>query len=416
MQAVTFHVSIPRFLLVRGLGAISRRLPFGSLGAVRLSTLPEPEIPGPRWVKLEVLLAGICGTDLANLTFRASPAMEPFASFPAVPGHEILARVVEVGEEVSTVQPGDRVVVDPFLSCRVRGYPPGEECPSCREGWPATCERAGEEGVVEVGGRLLGRGLTVGYHRDLPGGWGERLLAHESQLHRVPEGLDDRVAVLAEPLSIALHAVLGAPPRPGDEVLVLGSGTIAQATIWALRATGFRGGLVAQVKRPHEEELARALGASEVVAPGPEARERLVDTGALAYQPLVGPEVFWGGGFPLVYDCVGSGQSLAQALRFVRSRGRIVMLGCAGQLRRPDLTFLWARELEVRGFLGYGGERWEGVRTHTFDLALGFMRESATSLSRLVTHVFPLAHYRDALRAAANHRRSGAVKVVLAGS
>jgi L-iditol 2-dehydrogenase len=359
MRAITFDVSVPRYLLAKVLGGLTSSVAFGALSGVRLRDLPEPVLPGEEWVILEVLLAGICGTDLANLTYGASPVMEPFGSFPAVLGHEILARVVEVGPGVFRVKPGDRVVVEPMLSCEVRGY--GKDlCSSCASGFPATCDRGGEEGPLKIGDHSLGPGLTIGYHRDLPGGWGERMMAHQSQLFRVPEGLDDRVAVLAEPLSIGLHAVLQAPPAPSCSVLVIGSGPIAMGTLWALRASGFGGRVVAQAKRTREVDLARALGATAVVRPGLEARQALIDTGAMAYQPIVGPEVYSGGGFQAVYDCVGSEESLEQALRFASPRGRVVMLGCAARLRSLDLTFLWARELEIRGFLGYGREVWNG--------------------------------------------------------
>jgi L-iditol 2-dehydrogenase len=412
MKAVTFDVSVRRYLLARGLGGLTTAVTFGPLSGVRLDSVPEPPLPGEDWARLEVILAGICGTDIGNLTYSASPAMEPFGSFPAVLGHEILARVAEVGPGVTRARVGDRVVVDPMLSCRVRGY--GDDlCPSCAAGFPSTCERGGEEGPLLVGGRNLSRGLTIGYHRDLPGGWGAGLVAHDSQLYPVPEDLDDRVAVLVEPLSIGVHAALVAPPRSGEPVLVLGSGPIAMASIWALRATGFDGFLLAQAKRPGEAKLARAMGASHVVQPGLEARQALVDTGAMAYQPIVGPEVYSGGGFPLIYDCVGSRESLDQALRYASPRGRVVMLGCTAQVRSLDLTFLWARELRIRGFLGYGREVWRGVEQHTFQVTMELLATWPGAVDRLLTHVFPLDQYRGALKAASNRRLSGAMKVAL---
>jgi threonine dehydrogenase-like Zn-dependent dehydrogenase len=159
--------------------------------------------------------------------------------------------------------------------------------------------------------------------------------------------------------------------------------------------------------------LARALGATEVVTPGPEARQALIETGASAYMPVVGPEVFSGGGFPLIYDCVGSPSSLAQSLSFSSPRGRVVVIGCAGELKKLDLTFLWARELRIRGSVGYGLETWRGERRHTFEIAHDLLVETGAPVQDMVTHVYPLAQYQDALRAAANHRRSGAVKVLL---
>ena len=411
MRAVRLHVSIPGYLVARTLGSISESAVFGRLGGLELEDVPRPARPGERWVELRVLQCGICGTDVGNARFKSGAALEPFASFPAVLGHEILARVESVGSGVRRVEPGQRVVVDPMISCTVRGYE--TPCRSCEAGLHGTCERAGEEAPLEVDGEALAPGLTIGYHRDLPGGWGDGLVAHENQLFPVPSELDDRAAVLVEPLSIGMHAVLRTRPWGPGPVLVIGSGPIAQGTIWALRAAGFEGPVVAQTKRDHEARLARLLGASSVVSPGDEARQALIDTGAMAYQPIVGPEVFSGGGFPLIFDCVGNQGSLSQALRYGAPRGRVVLLGCAGELRKLDLTFVWARELEVRGFVGYGAESWRGESVHTFEVTLERLRETEAPIQEMVTHVFPLEQYRDALLAAANHRRSGAVKVVL---
>jgi threonine dehydrogenase-like Zn-dependent dehydrogenase len=413
MKGVTFNVSVPHFLLAKTAGRISDSALYGLLSGVKMSDLPEPQLPGPDWVEIEVVAGGICGSDISNLTYSASPAMEPFGSFPAVLGHEILGRVKSVGTNVSKMSQGQRVTVDPMISCTTRGYPPEDPCSSCSEGLHCTCERAGEDGVTLIGDEPLSRGLTIGYHRDLPGGWGQTVLAHESQVFPVDDALSDNAAVLLEPLSIALHAVLRTPPEGEEPAFVIGSGTIALATIWALRATGFQGPILAQAKREHEQKLARTLGATDVVAPGFEARDALIDTGASAYMPVVGPEVFSGGGFPLIYDCVGNQGSLAQSLGFASPRGRIVVIGCVAEFKKLDLTFVWARELRIRGAVGYGLETWRGERRHTFEIAHDLLLETGAPVQNMVTHAYPLDQYRDALRAAANHRKSGAVKVVL---
>lgn len=414
MRAVQFNVTIPGFILARALGRASSAFVYGRPSTLALADRPAPTIPGADWVRIEVLLCGICGSDLGNISYRSSPAMEPFGSFPAVLGHEILGRVTEAGPGVTHVRPGQRVVVDPMLHCEARGWDVASWCPSCSGGNHSTCEMSGEEGPLAVGDGSLARGLTIGYHRDLPGGWGEEMIAHRRQVFAVPDTVPDRIAVLAEPLAIGMHGVLrsGALQSPGP-VLVIGSGTIAFATIWALRTLGYGGVLIAQAKRPHEVRLARALGADDTVTPGDAARQALVGTGARAYMPVVGDEVFAGGGFATIFDCVGSRSSVDQALRYGAARGRIVMLGCAGQLRKLDLTFVWARELRVEGYVGYGAETWNGRTRHTFDLTLERMAGDPRALGDMVTHVFPLSQYRDALRAAYNHRRSKAVKVAL---
>ena len=413
MRAVSFNVTVPGYVLGKALGGIAEAFVFGGASGLRLEERGSPPLPGADWVRVEVLKAGICGTDVGNLTFKASPAMEPFGSFPAVLGHEILGRVAEVGPAVRSVEVGRRVVVDPVVSCTLRGFPGERGCASCRAGLPATCERQGEEGDLQIGGHGLARGVTIGYHRDLPGGWSQEMVAHESQVFPVADALDDRTAALVEPLSVGMHAALGMRPWGRGPVLVVGSGPIALGAIWSLRAAGFEGELVAQIKRGNEAALARKLGATSVVSPGDEAREALVETGAEGYMPIVGDEVYAGGGFPLVYDCVGSGETIKQCLRFAAPRGRIVMLGCAAEIRKLDLTFVWARELSIKGFVCYGREEWRGGHAHTFQITQDLLVETGAPVSEMVTHIYPLGQVRDALSAAANRRRSGSIKVLL---
>lgn len=412
MRGVTFDVSVPRFLLGRTIGRVLDAPVFGRFSGIRLATVPVPQAPDDRWVELDVIAGGICGTDVGNLTFHASPVLEPFASFPAVLGHEILARVRTVGSTVTAVVPGQRVAVDPVLSCDARGFGPDDRCASCVAGLPATCHRMGEPGHVRISGAPLAPGATIGYHRDLPGGWGERLIAHESQLHPVDEALDDRTAVLIEPLAVAAHAVVRGIPAPGDAVLVIGSGPIAMATVWALGALGHDGAVVAQAKRPHERALMERLGASTTVDPA-SVRDAMLATGARAYEPMVGAEVFAGGGFPVVFDCVGSRQTLDQAMRYASPRGAITVVGCAGTVRRLDLTLVWARELVIRGVVGYGREHWQGGTLHTFTLVQRLLEATDAPVADMVTHSYPLNRYRTALSAARHRSESGAIKVVL---
>jgi threonine dehydrogenase-like Zn-dependent dehydrogenase len=413
VRAVTFNVTVPGFLLGKTVGRFSESALFGGLSGLRYSDVPEPGLPGDDWVRLEVLKAGICGSDLGNLSFKASPAMEPFGSFPAVLGHEVLARVAEVGPAVRRVEVGQRVTVDPVISCTVRGFPGEARCPSCRDGQHGTCERSGEEGETLVDGEHLRRGLTIGYQADLPGGWGERMIVHESQLFPLDDALSDRTGVLMEPLAVGMHAALRTRPFGRGPALVIGSGPIALGAIWALRAAGYEGTLVAQIKRSHEAEIARALGASDIVEPGDQARQALVDTGAQAYMPIIGDEVYAGGGFPLIFDCVGSEQTVKQALRYAAPRGEIVLLGCAAEIKKLDLTFVWARELRIQGYVCYGMEDWRGERRHTFEVTQELLVETGAPVERMVTHDYPLAQYEEALSAAHNRRRTGSIKVLL---
>ena len=167
------------------------------------------------------------------------------------------------------------------------------------------------------------------------------------------------------------------------------------------------------VKRETLADIARTLGASVIAAPGDEARQALIDTGARAYKPIIGNEVFSGGGFPLIFDCVGSKESLDQCLRYAAARGRIVMLGCAAEIPKLDLSLLWGREIEIKGFVLYGLENWRGKRAHTIQIAHDLLVETGAPVEAMVTHEFALRDYRKALSAAANRRASGSIKVLL---
>lgn len=411
MQAVTFSATIAGYLFARTAGRFRRGAPYGPFGSLRLADVPEPEVPGPDWVALEVIGSGVCGSDVSVVGYTFTLSLEPFVSFPAVLGHEILARVVEVGSAVSGLEPGQRVAVDPMLSCAVRGHL--DICAECANGRPASCRRSGDPGVTMIGGRPLQRGMSLGYHADLPGGFCSRIIAHRSQLHPVPDTLDDMAAVLTEPLSVAAHGVLQTAADAREPVLVIGSGIVALGVVWALRRVGFEGEIVAQVKRDHEAELARSLGANAAVRPGGEAVDALLATGASPYKPMLGSRVYAGGGFPLVFDCVGSRASLNQATGFAAPGGRIAVLGCSAVVPKLDLSFLWSRELQMLGFCGYGTEKWQGRTLHTYEVALGWMDENPSILTDLVTHRLPLEEYRAAFRIAADHRRSRSMKVVM---
>ena len=390
----------------RALRLVGGRLP-GLIGGrmpwLALSDYPIPPLPGPDWVRIRPLLAGICGSDTSLLTGRASPILSPFASFPAILGHEVVGVVEEAGGKAGEWL-GARVVVDPVISCFVRGLDP---CPACRDGLPALCRHAADGSISP--------GMLIGYCRDLPGAWSEAMLAHASQLHRVPDSLSDEAAVLVEPLACSLHAVLAAPRLPGETVLVVGGGTIGLGVVLALRMVDPEADVTAVVRHPLQAALADRLGANRVVldrgGDGPQ-RAALEVTGARAHRPIVGDDVLTGG-FGLVFDGVGSRGSVDASLRVVAPRGRLVLLGTAGELEHLDLTLAWARELRVIGSYVYGREASLPGAPHTFDHLMDRLAQAdAPRVADLVTHRFGLDEWRRAMGVATGRGRHASVKVV----
>jgi threonine dehydrogenase-like Zn-dependent dehydrogenase len=377
MRALQFRRSLPRYGaamvaggIVPGLGA--------KVGPLKLADVDEPALPGPGWQRIRPRLAGICGSDLSTVDGKSSRYFEPIVSFPFVPGHEIVAD-------------GDtgRVVVEPVLSCGPRAIDP--PCSSCAAGLTGSCQN------IALG--CLEPGLQTGYCADTGGGWSTAMVAHVSQLHRVPDGMSDEAAVMVEPAACAVHAAL----RPGvdqpSSVVVLGAGTVGLCTIAAVRRHLRPGTLIASAKHPEQRRLAVELGADIVVEPG-EVRRAVR---RLSRSPMVGGGV--GEGAELVYDCVGSADSIDDALAVVRAREQVVLVGMPGRVS-VDLTGLWHKEIRLVGAYAYGRER-GGQRT--FDLALQLVEEAG--LGRLVSATYTLDRYREAIDHAANAGSRGAVKV-----
>ena len=405
MRGLVFDVSIPRYALAKALGKQIPSLYWGPLSCLSLREVPEPALRGPAWAKIAVDAAGFCGSDLSTVLLKMSPALTPFSSFPAVLGHELFGRIAEVGAGARGAGngEGDRVAVIPSFCCRVRGIEP--PCAACATVHPSTCLRAG----VSEGG--LAPGFSIGYHRDLPGGFSDAVVAHVTQLHRMPDGVPDTRAVLTEPLSIGLHAVLHRPPRDDEQVLIIGGGMIAYSVLAALRLAGHKCKVTQLVLVPFQAELARALGADEVIVASTEnAFERVIAlTGARRHKPIIGGEVLTGG-FAVSFDCVGTPGSVRDALAYTRSQGTVVMVGACGIVPKIDLTNVWAKELDIRGTYFYAPE---ANGRHTIDLATELLTgDAARAVAALVTHSFPLEKYEEAIVANIDRGKSKAMKTV----
>jgi threonine dehydrogenase-like Zn-dependent dehydrogenase len=134
-------------------------------------------------------------------------------------------------------------------------------------------------------------------------------------------------------------------------------------------------------------------------------------TGARRHKPLLGPDVLTGG-FPLVYDCVGSPESVRDALTYVRSQGAVVMVGNAGILPKFDITWVWAKEISIIGSYFYAPEPLRGGR-HTLELTLDHLAsDGARGVERLVTHSFALERYQEAVVANIERNRFKSIKTI----
>jgi threonine dehydrogenase-like Zn-dependent dehydrogenase len=403
VRALVFENSLPRLAATKLLSLLSPRAFVGPLAPIQLREVPEPVPPAPDWLVLRTRICGLCGSDYKQVFMNGATdnAMTSMISFPQVLGHEVVATVESVGPAVQTRRVGERVVLNPWLSCATRGLP---LCEWCARGELAQC--------LNFTRGLLPPGIHHGNSAGAPGGFAPLLPAHESQCIPVPEGISDEAAVLADPFAVSLHAILHHPPD-GERALVYGCGTLGLLAIVILRALYPSVQIAAVARYPHQARLALQLGAERVL---PHAPPRAVVEGAAEFTASDLHEPWRGlpmlrGGFDVIYDTVTSPGTLEVGVRVARSRARIVALGVEPP-RRFEWTPLYFKEIALCGSNAFGMETWQGRRQHAMEWYFEWLREGRLTAAPIVTHRFALDRYGEAFLTCRDQGASGAVKVL----
>ncbi|MEQ8841003.1 MAG: zinc-binding dehydrogenase [Acidimicrobiales bacterium] len=354
-----------------------------AVGPLDLIDDDPPEIPAAGWQRVYPRLTGICGSDLSTIDGHSSRYFEDFVSFPFVPGHEIVGDMAD----------GRRVVIEPVLGHAARGF----ELP-----FPGAAPGDGNDYRHLTCGHLE-PGIQIGFCESTGGGWATEFIAHDSQLHDVPEWMSDELAVTIEPVAGGVHAALRAGVTDGDTVAVIGAGPMGLVTVAALRHLTDPGSIVVGAKYPAQRELAAEFGADVITAPGELTRAVRRATGSF----MIGERL--SGGADVVIDAVGSEASITQAIGLCRPRGRVVLLGMPGHVA-IDLTPLWHRETELVGAYTYGTETTRDGRTAS-SFALALELAGKVAFDRMISATYPLDRYVDAIDHAANAGGRGAVKI-----
>ncbi len=408
MKALQFHMSIPKLALTRGLGLLSKRAYTSGLAPVRLEEIPDARVRGDRWVVYRPTLTGICGSDQKQVLLKGNfdNPISGVISFPHVLGHESAGVIAEVGSAVTRVRPGDRVVINPWLSCEPRGVSP--VCPACAAGHLSLCENF-DRGA-------LAPGLHLGNCADAPGAYAPRVALHESQVFPLPANVTDEQAVLADPFCVSFHAVVKDPPY-GEEprVLIYGAGTIGLAAIAAVRVVTPRARIFVIAKYPQQVEAAKRLGAAEVIT----AHKGADIIAAVARWTGARP---WGsrwhglpmlaGGVDAVYDSICSPQTIEIGVRIVRPRGILSIIGVEAP-KRFEWTPIYFKELRIVGSNAFGIEEFRGQRKHAMAHYVDLCASGEVDLGSLVTHRYRLDDWRAAFKTAMT-KASGCVKVAFA--
>jgi threonine dehydrogenase-like Zn-dependent dehydrogenase len=395
VKALVFRHNLAREAVSAIGGRVDRHAFVSRFAPVRIEEIDELPLPAPDWVRVATTFSGLCGSDVKQILLNGSRdnPLTALVSFPHVLGHEVVGRRVDTGE---------RVVLNPWLSCGPRGIDP--PCPACADGRYPWC-RNFRSGDLPVSIHLGNCAAAFGAHA-------ERFAAHPTQLFAIPDGVSDEAAVLADPVSVSLRSILLAPPADGQPVLVYGSGTLAFAAIALLRQL-YPGTPVWAATRPGPRAaLASRLGAAAVLSSVPDKLVAQVArrVGTTPLEPWSGRDWLQDGP-SVVYDTIGSTETVETSLRLLATGGTLVVSGVEPP-KRFEWTPLYFKELKVIGSNGFGVETVNGVAKHAMQHYFDFVA-SGLDLTPVITHRFPLERWDEAVLAVKDSRRSGAVKVLL---
>lgn len=291
------------------------------------------EVPEPVAVAGAAVVAisrcGICGTDLHGF-------LGPGPYHPAICGHEWVGTVIDIGDGVTTVSEGDRVVG--------AVAPPCGRCPECVAGRPGYC-------VPSFLG-MIGRDPLAPPH----GGFAARIAVDARRLVVVTAAITDDQAAQVEPTTVALHAVQRTLPHPGEVVLVQGCGPIGLSVL----------------------QCARALGAEHVVAVEPSAPRRALASTVGAHEALTPDEAkerFGRAGADVVFECAGVPATVQQAVDLVRRGGRVNLVGLASGTAPINPGAWLIKEVHVTASLGY--------QHHEFGQVIDLIADGAVRVDEL---------------------------------
>jgi L-idonate 5-dehydrogenase len=332
-------------------------------GDLRVEEVPTPEL-GPGQLRVRVRCGGICGSDLHYYQHGGFGTIR--IKEPMVLGHEVAGVIEAVGDGAGAFAAGERVAISPSRPCGL--------CRYCQQGLQNHC----------LDMRYYGSAMRTPH---VQGAFRQQIVVEHWQAHRLADTVSDGEGSMAEPLSVALHAVRRAGSLLGKRVLVTGCGPIGALAIIAARRAGATH-IVATDVGAHTLGKALKVGADEVVnvAEEPEGLARFTaDKGS----------------FDVLFEASGNQRALVGAFDALRPRGVIVQLGLGGEMTLPINTIV-AKEFELRGAFRFHEE---------FAVAVELLNKGLVDVKPLISATLS---YRDSARAfALAADRSQAMKVLL---
>ena len=400
MRAIYVDKHIPRVLLTKAIAPIWKDFVWTPLSAAWVDRLDDVPLPGPRWIRVKNEACGVCTTDLSLLYMKTNPSVAP-AALPGIQrfylGHETVSVVTEAGPGVTSFKVGDRVIMDKhFYGTNCLNLELETPCEMCAQDETNFCLYKSDHPYLGIGG-----------------GFGDSYVTHESGVYPCPPELTLDQAVLVEPFGIGTHAVLRHPPKPGAKVLVISAGTIGLSVLMAAKAVQPDCEVTVLSRYDFQAQMAERLGAKHILRNNEYQGIAKASGGKFFSAPMNKGIIV--GGFDIIYDCVGDSKTLNDCLRWIKAKGKIVLVGSHMQpMTKVDMTTIWYHQVELAGVVAHGHENYHGEHKHTYDWVIDFMKQGLYKTDGFITHRFPYDDYKEAIALANGHKgKPRAIKVIM---
>lgn len=324
------------------------------------------DIPEPKEDEalIKVYCIGVCGSDVHY--YEHGKIGRYVVEKPIILGHELAGEVVKVGRSVQNVSVGDRVAVEPGVTCG--------RCDYCKSGRYNLCPDVVFMATPPV-----------------DGAWAEYVSVRSDFLFKLPDEMSYEAGALLEPLSVGIHAMMRGKVTPADRILVTGLGPIGLLAIQAAKMFGVTEIYATDVV-PFRRELGLKLGAKNVINPMNEnTKEKITDLTA-------------GKGVDVIIETSGNQQAISETIKVVNRGGRIVLVGLPVATEVPiDITHLIDSEFDVYGVFRYA---------NTYPTAIQALSNSDLNIENIITHKFPLSDIGEAVEIARTEKDTS-IKIMI---
>lgn len=414
MKALLFDYKISRLAFARISGLFHKKGYLTRLGHMRLKDVPKTKVKNKKWLVVKTKYCGICGSDHKQvfLSGNRDNPITALISWPQILGHEAVGYVENLGSNTN-LKVGDRVVLNPWLSCIPRGIEP--ICKACKEGKNTLCRN------FQNGN--LSPGIHTGNSSDVTGGFAEFFPAHESMAIPIPDDITWNQAILSDPFSVVLHSILKVKIKPGSICAVYGCGNLGLLTILTLKKI-FNEVIVIAISRfSHQAILAKKFGADLVINSSPKYKviEKIADYIQCDVYYLKKTTPWLIEGVDFLFDTVASPETLETGIRIVKARKKsvnnkdktsstIVVTGVHTP-KRYEWTPWYFKEINIIGSNAFAIEDFEGIREHSYYHYFRFLQEGRLDPTPMITHKFELDEYKKAFVVARSQKKFKSVKV-----